>query len=135
MTGTMNNWKSESFQVALIDGATTERTGYTLRGVGLWMDQKAGWNGDSPPVWGVLHLNTGHQIARIAAGRYAAFDLATKIASLGDWDYGGLKGHQNQDPEIFVRLAALGKAHAAIRIVEGAQQEDVARAINRGRMG
>jgi hypothetical protein len=46
-------------------------------------------------LWGVFHLGTGHLICTIRAHQAEAFEIATEITTLGDWNFDGLEGWKN----------------------------------------
>lgn len=40
-----------------------------------------------------------------------AFDIATEIADCGDWDWEGLEGYRNKDPELLERVSGILAKH------------------------
>jgi hypothetical protein len=84
-------WRRDKFLIALPE--KPERLlGWTYRGLGL--DQRG------RTEWVVTHLGTGYRICKIKGPRFMAFQIATEIAECGEWDFIGISGHLNRDPEL-----------------------------------
>jgi len=81
--------------------------GYTYAGLGLHMVHQGSPKGRRPPVWTITHLNTGHRICEITAHAPVAFSNATAFAELTDWDFDGLAGWKNRDPELGEKVGKL----------------------------
>jgi hypothetical protein len=93
-------WEPAKFKRAdKFDGAI-ETTGYIYRGLGLQMSIVHGPKGRRPPTWSPIHLNSGHVICQISAFVAKAFPIATEIAEGTDWDFSGLDGWKNTDPNL-----------------------------------
>ena len=93
-------WKPETFPIALGPHSIDHRAGYTYRGLGIHMSMKASPKGRRPPRWKVTHLGSGHAVAVIDGDVAGAFPIATEIAECSDWDFDGLDGWRNRDPEL-----------------------------------
>lgn len=99
-------WQPANFLIASHYGPT-ERAGYTYRSLGLHMMWKASPKGRRPPCWALTHLGSGHAIVFIVGHVATAFPIATEIAECSDWDFDGLDGWRNRDPEIIEKLRAV----------------------------
>lgn len=91
--------------------------------------------GRRPPVWTLTHLGSGHVVCNIEAHEAEAFAIATEIAECGDWDFDGLKGYLNRDPDLPEKFRALMQKHGkrVVRSGGGRQSEAAAMAISMAR--
>lgn len=111
-----------------------EVLGYTHAGLGLHMIHKGSPKGRRPPVWAITHLNTGHRVCGITAHAPVAFSNATAFAELTDWDFDGLKGWKNRDPELGAKVGKLCTTLPGVSSVKtGAANEAQANAISTAR--
>lgn len=124
------SWQPEDFLIATA-GEPFPVVGYVYRGLGLHKPSPRRKN------WSLTHLGTGHQIATITGKVADVFPVASEIAECGDWDFDGLKGYVNRDPEIGKRLHEIIARHKNARpaIVTEARKpnHDVARQITERR--
>lgn len=95
-----------SFLIACTSAAES-RDGFVYRALGMWKELPASPKGRRPPRWSLTHLGSGHQVCRVHAHMRPAFEIATKFAELGDWDFDGFSGWVNRDPELKTRFTAL----------------------------
>lgn len=93
-------WKPETFPIAVGPQSIDRRAGYTYRGLGLHMVMKASPKGRRPPRWKLTHLGSGHGVAHIDGAVADAFPIASEIAECSEWDFDGLNGWRNRDPEL-----------------------------------
>ena len=90
-------WRPAKFKRAdKFDGAI-ETSGYIYRGLGL---QAQSPRGRRPPIWLLIHLNSGHVICQISGVVAKAFPIAAEIAECTDWGFSGLDGWNNTDPDL-----------------------------------
>jgi hypothetical protein len=82
------------------------------RHVSGWTYNGCGLTSRGAAVWGLHHLNTGHNIACIKLARFGAFQVATEIAECGDWSFLGIMGPINSDPDLFKRVKSLMDGYA-----------------------
>jgi hypothetical protein len=101
------------------------------RGLGLKMVFRASPKGRRPPMWTVYHLGTGHVVCNFNLHEGPALVLATEIAECGNWDFDGLQGWRNVDPDLPDKFRAIRAAHSEAKFLNssGHQSEEVARAI------
>lgn len=86
-------WQPNEFYVAIPVGPL-KVAGYTFKGLGLHkIAPKA-------KAWTLTHLNTGHSICHIEGGMAEVFPVAADIANCSEWDFDGLRGWTNRDPEL-----------------------------------
>lgn len=96
-------WRPEEFQIGKLYGdedVVEMCAGYVYRGLGLFIEKFGSPKGHRPPQWSVTHLGTGHKVCSIMGTVANAFPLATELAELSDWDFDGLNGWVNRDPEL-----------------------------------
>ena len=99
-------WQPDTFLIATWRGVA-KQIGRTYAGLGM-----AQLLHMFPPTgWILTHLGTGHEVCQITAHEPQAFALADQIAALGDWDFDGLEGWRNRDPDLMQRLHAFLKLH------------------------
>lgn len=121
-------WAKQNFLVARMFGAETV-SGFVYAGLGMHKAIRGSPKGRRPPTWMLTHLGSGHVIARISAHMAEAFEIATQIAEVGDWDWDGLEGYRNKDPEIKYKLLAMTLPKSCQIRLSGAGNEDAAREI------
>jgi len=124
-------WAQARYEIAAEKATTVD--GFTYRGLGMHqirrheMFKQAG-------LWCLAHLNSGHAIVVIAGSVREAFDIATDIAECGEWDFNGLNGWENRDPELTVKLKAILDRHPdRVRGFGSAADHDMARKIGNRR--
>lgn len=102
----MAAWKQGRFRVSG-SGAILTRDGWTYNGLGITQVGSI-----FAPRWHIIHLNSGHAIARIDKGSLASMQaLAAEIADAGDWSFDGLTGFQNQFPDAAERVHEIVMKH------------------------
>lgn len=105
-------WKSETFSRAVRGFGPVTVSGYTHKGLGLFMAIRASPKGRRPPTWHLIHLNSGHSVASIKGFVAEAFPVAYEIAECADWDFSSLDGWRNQQPDLPGLVNAIIKRHA-----------------------
>lgn len=129
----METWKAASYDIA-VAGGPSEVSGYIHLGLGLHIQFRASHRtkNKNAHTWSLTHLNTGHRITALKGDIATVFPLATEMAECADWDFIGLTGYENQDPEIISKLEKVLRKHGLLkndRLVPGRSDEDVARQI------
>lgn len=129
-------WQMSEFKVAAGDGKILRVLGHTYRGLGLFILEPA--KGLSPAKWSLTHLNSGHRLALIPGNEVDVFRISKEIAECGDWDFGGLRGYQNVDPDLprkaLVIVDRYCKETGKIRVGDGRDVDEGAAAeISRSR--
>lgn len=104
-------WKAETFYIAAWWGAYAV-AGYTYRALGLHMQIKGSPKGRRPPSWALTHLGSGHCICQIKGKVADALPIATDIAECGDWDFDGLDGWKNRDPNLPAKVITITDRYA-----------------------
>lgn len=112
-------WEPDRYMVASALGEPQEVAGYSYRGLGLHLVNAPSPKGRRPGVWSLTHLNSGHRIAFVLGNVPTALAAAAKVAKLGEWDFEGVSGWRNRDPELPARLGALIAATPALRVAAG----------------
>ena len=124
------SWEPSKFLTASTFGGPDTVYGYVYRGLGLYICMKGSPKGRRPPTWMLTHLGTGHRICMIDGTVANAFPIATEIADCGDWEFDGLKGWVNRDPELPTKFRAIIDAHSKqCRTGSGGGNEEQAVAI------
>lgn len=129
MTGQLDRrlWSPSSFLIAIKSG-TLEVSGYVYRGLGLHIQSQK--RGKSPPIWNLTHLGSGHAVCSIRGSVRTAFSIATKISESSDWDFDGIAGWKNRDPDLAIKTLAVINEHPKIcRRTGGTSDDEIARAI------
>ena len=121
-------WPAGSFLIALSSGPELVE-GYTYRGLGLHMESKGSPKGRRPTTWTLTHLRSGHAVMQIEGDVRAAFLVATEVAESGDWDFDGLDGWKNRDPELPEKLKEIMSRHANTSRSRLGSLDDVSRKI------
>lgn len=116
------SWEPRDFLIATAAGPY-EVYGYTYRGIGLHIAKRG-----LVATWSITHLGSGHCIGHVTGKVAKVFPIATEIAEVGDWDFDGLEGYRNSDPQIKERAAAIIAKHRVKRI-PGEESAEVARSI------
>ncbi len=98
------NWTLQKFLTATPDGVK-EVDGYVYKGLGVTLSVAG--NGLLPPLWRITHLGSGHPLAHIKAPQERAVEVATELAECADWDFMGLYGWKNRDPQIVQKVDAI----------------------------
>lgn len=133
-----DNWIYGEFLKAISWGSQIQckSKGWLYRGIALQRLFKGSPKGRRPATWNVTHLNSGHTIFRIHADEDRAFSIATDLAECGDWDFTGLHGYINSDPDLLNKTSAIAAAWGPKVIQSGAgggQNEAAANAISYAR--
>lgn len=122
-------WSPASYLVARPGCEPLPVAGYTYRGLGVHMVIPASPKGRRPPLWAITHLNTGHRVLQLTGRVRDAFPVAAAVAELTDWDFDGLAGWRNRDPELPGRLVELARAHPKVLAHAGGNASDQAQAV------
>lgn len=101
----MTAWTRQFVRVSA-GNVIENRMGWTYRGIGLVGEtSRLGW-------WYIVHLNSGHAVARIRGGTEAQLkDMAADIADAGDWSFEGLDGFRNMFPDAADRVHEIVTRH------------------------
>ena len=121
-------WPAGSFLIALSSGPELVK-GYTYRGLGLHVVSRGSPKGRRPPTWALTHLGSGHSVMQIKGRANVAFLVATEVAESGDWDFDGLDGWKNRDPELPAKLKEIMSRHANTSRSRLGSLDDVSRKI------
>lgn len=123
-------WTYSQFLRAGADGAR-KVYGYAHKGLGMQFVWDGSPKGRRPPTWCLYHLNSGHRICLIHGKSETAFPIALEIAELTDWDFDGLDGWRNREPELPAKVAAVAQKYPkALEMAYGnGGNEDTARQI------
>jgi hypothetical protein len=128
-------WKPENFLKAYFSGPEPV-AGYTYRGLGLHITIRESPKGRRPPTWSLTHLGTGLRIATIKGRVADAFPPAAAIAECGDWEFDGIDGWKNRDPDLPQKLVDTGAQFKNVTITAGGRMdgvEDIARQVAQAR--
>lgn len=128
------SWEPARYQVAGPNGQPYQVAGYTYRGLGLHLVIEPSPKGRRPGLWTLTHLNSGHRVALAQGNVPTAFAAAAAVAELGDWDFDGVAGWRNRDPELPARLVDLVRRTPALKLsTAGGADADQAVAISTAR--
>lgn len=106
-------WRRDTFGVATDDGVKTV-TGMVANGLGLRQLRQGAIFGPRP-VFQVVHLGSGHTICMIEATPDQTAKLVAEMLQLTEtWEFDGLTGWQNIDPDLSLKVQDLLTRHAAI---------------------
>ncbi len=98
-------WTDSKFERVIKHGDSTAKVqvrGPTYKGLGICRSMA------EVGVWYVIHLGTGHGIARIQASEERTKFISATLAEIGDWDWTDpVNGWRNRDPEIWQKLSFL----------------------------
>lgn len=103
----MKNWKPGPYLIARPEGII-KVWGYTYRGLGLHMKYPEGL---FKTLWCLTHLNSGHRINYIRGTMPEAMAIATETAHVTEWDFDGLDGWKNREPDLKAKMKALDLKH------------------------
>jgi|SRR5580658_10612236 hypothetical protein len=98
-------WKRDLFLT--VNNVHKRVAGFTYRGLGLRQTFRGSPKGRRPPMWSLYHLGTGHGLCHFSLPEDRAFAFATRLAECGDWDFDGLDGWMNRDPELKDRFVSI----------------------------
>lgn len=122
-------WEPATFMSAWGTEAAPQ-VGYVYKGLGLYMAMKASQKGRRPARWCLVHLNSGHAIGWVTGDVATAFPIASDVADLTDWDFEGVDGWRNRDPDLPKKVHALSEAHPKrLEVRGGTPNHDAARAV------
>lgn len=80
--------------------------------------------------WVLAHLNTGHAVAMFyGVDIDRLMPVVAEIEALGDWDFAGLEGWRNSEPELYDRFRVWCASRAPDCMMLGSGQRDEATAI------
>lgn len=102
-----SDWKVDAFQVARPDGIELV-DGWTYAGLGAFCTRSTKEDQTGDHIF-VVHLGSGHRIAAIPLSHNGvtiqrvdqALPRMTDLASITDWDFGGIHGYENMDPRLY----------------------------------
>lgn len=129
-------WQPASFLVAMMaQDEPTLIAGYTYRGLGLSLNYKTKARRPKKDgtrtmreFWTLTHVGSGHRVCGFEGNVAAVFPLAWEVANLGDWDFDGLYGWKNRDPELMQKFREWA-AKNGIKRGNNKSSEDMARAV------
>lgn len=93
------NWKAGMFRFAMCPERLEH--GLLYRGLALTHLWSGSPKGRRPPAWTLTHIGSGHILCNFEA--HDPYPDATRMAECGEWDWEGLEGWRNVDPEIKVK--------------------------------
>lgn len=130
-----DKWKAGTFLTC--NDPSRPISGRIYRCLGLRMMFRQSPKGRRPPLWTLFHLGTGHAICGFSLHEEAAIGLATEIAECADWDFDGLQGWRNVEPDLPDKFRAVRDAHPEAKFgnCSGRQSEGAARFIAEARAG
>ncbi len=125
-------WADARYEVAANKPMVID--GFAYRGLGMHLVRQ-GQMFLSVPMWCLTHLGSGHGLCLIAGHTREAFGIATEIAECGDWDFTGLQGWENRDPQLADKFRIVVTRHQdRIRGFAHESDHDMARKIGYRRM-
>lgn len=125
----IGNWFPGEFYSACFSTAELEY-GWVSNGVAMQKLWNASPKGRRPPAWGMYHCGSGHRICIIEAHEAEAFKIGDQVVALTDWNFDGLEGWKNTDPDLMKRFSALiGRLGKAIRTGGGGSSHEGAQAV------
>lgn len=107
-------WEPATFLVAWGPEDTCPVAGYVYRGLGLYRAIAPSPKGRRPATWCLVHLNSGHAACWLRGDVATVFPIAAEIAEASDWDFDGLRGWLNRDPELREKVSEIAKRHPRI---------------------
>lgn len=96
-------WTPAKHLIAVFDDIH-EVNGWTYRGIGIRLTFRASPKGRRPSRYVLTHLGSGHRVFLINVKESKAFEIATDLAECVEWDWGGLDGYKNIEPNIKQKL-------------------------------
>lgn len=114
-------WSASSYHIAT-PGGTRVVLGVVHNGLGLHQVAPPSPKGRNPGFWMLTHLNSGHRIAAMIGAAAEVKSVATAVAELTDWDFAGVDGYRNMDPDLPKRFAELTKLHPRVFKLGGSGQ-------------
>lgn len=89
--------------------------------------------------WWIIHLNTGHGIAMMVGDPIEVMAVATEIAEATNWDFEGLTGWKNYDPDLPKKMGEIWARNPDVMPYdipdESRRSEDTATKIAVSRLG
>jgi hypothetical protein len=127
-------WTPGKFLRATFFEGTIETSGYLYRGLRLFMVHRGSPKGRRPPTWSLIHLNSGHEVARIKGSVAEVFQIASEIAECVDWNFNGVDGWRNEQPDLPKLLRAVAARNPErIEIIGGTPNREIASQISAAR--
>jgi hypothetical protein len=83
------------------------RNAYVNGGLAVHFLWRGSPKGRQPPGWHLIHINTGHAVCVINAHQPEIWAIADRFVALTDWDFCGLDGWKNADPDLLEKVRAL----------------------------
>jgi hypothetical protein len=108
-------WKRERYLVAKgeslanVDGITAKGLGMSIVRPHVIFAQAA--------ITAIHHLGSGHLLCYVKGDFGIAARVAVDLISCGDWEFGGLEGWKNADPDLTLKVQAVLKKHARVAYV------------------
>lgn len=127
-------WKPDRFKIATRTKGVGDVAGYTYKGLGMRCHMRGSPKGRRPPWWNLTHLNSGHKVVSLHLHDAHAFDVATQIADLSDWDFETLDGWKNRDPALRDKVASLLSTIGHVKLGGPDHDEKAAREIALSRL-
>lgn len=86
-----------------------------------WLAMRLLWHGSPkgrrPPTWTIMHVGSGHLLVNFTL--HDPIPLATEIAECGDWDFTGLDGWKNLDPDLEEKYLAVKARYPKVKFLRG----------------
>lgn len=112
----MAMWQQATFAVATPKGVVKVH-GTVARGIGMHVvrAERLMHLMDRGPraLTAIVHLGSGHAICLVDASYAKTAEIATQIIDAGDWEFDGLKGWENMDPTLSLKVQAICNRHMA----------------------
>lgn len=105
------------FHIAVLRNGGQSKTvsGWVCGGIGIYREY--------PGCYSVTHIWTGFKITEIIANQKRALQLFSEIAALTDWEFLGLEGWKNRDPDLRDKVCAWRSLYAETQDYEGRSKD------------
>jgi hypothetical protein len=103
--------------------------GYVYRGLGLHRSLEGSPKGRRPPTWTLTHLGSGHAVCRLKGTVAVVFPIGFQIAECSDWEFDGLDGWKNRDPQLPETVRKILSDHGIEWNPRGGSDHDIAQQI------
>lgn len=112
------NWLDQRFERVMIGGIAIVR-GPVYKGLGLTRSLT------ESGVWYLIHLGSGHAVCQIQTHSVERVKLiGATFAEIADWDFMGLNGWKNRDPEIWDKTTFLIRSFPECAAGDGTKTDD-----------
>jgi hypothetical protein len=101
-------WQPATYDIALASRCTAPQSGLVYKGLGIASTGELGPYGE---IWLLTHLGSGHAFLKIRGTKEEALAIATEVADCADWNFHGLTGYKNEQPDLPSRLAEVIVKH------------------------